>query len=240
MKRVLIAGASGAIGASVSRRLSRQGFHVTLHYRSQEEAATALARELTAAGGRADTIRFDVTNRAETARALEDTITQQGPFYGLVYNVGLHRDGPLVATSGDDWDLVLSTNLTGIYNVLHPVLMPMVQAHQGGRVVLMSSVAGITGNRGQTNYSAAKAGTIALAKSLALEMAKRRILVNCVAPGFIESEMIEAIPPEEIQRIVPLRRPGTPGEVAGVVGFLFSDDASYLTGQVISPNGGLI
>ena len=158
----------------------------------------------------------------------------------MVYNVGRHRDAPLVAMSGEEWDDVIGTNLTGVYNVLHPILMPMVQAHQGGRIVTISSVAGITGNRGQTNYSAAKAGVIALTKSLAQEMAKRNILVNCVAPGFIESEMIENIPKEEIQRVVPLRRAGTPAEVAGVVGFLFSDAAGYLTGQVISPNGGLI
>jgi 3-oxoacyl-[acyl-carrier protein] reductase len=152
----------------------------------------------------------------------------------------MNRDAPLVAVSGEDWDEVIGTNLGGLYNVIHPVLMPMVQAHQGGRIVTISSVSGLTGNRGQTSYSAAKAGIVAFTKSLALEMAKRDILVNCVAPGFIESEMISQIPREEIQRMVPLRRAGTPEEVAGVVGFLFSDKASYLTGQVLSPNGGLI
>jgi 3-oxoacyl-[acyl-carrier protein] reductase len=199
-----------------------------------------LVEELTSAGGSADAISFDVSDREGTAVAINSTIEALGPFYGVVYNVGLHRDGPMVALSGEDWDSVITTNLTGVYNVLHPLLMPMVQAHAGGRIVTMASVAGITGNRGQTNYSAAKAGIIALTKSLAFEMAKRNILVNCVAPGFIESEMISEIPLDEIRRMVPLRRAGTPNEVAGVVEFLFSDAASYLTAQVISPNGGLI
>ena len=140
----------------------------------------------------------------------------------------------------EDWDDVIGTNLGGVYNVVHPLLMPMVQAHAGGRIVTVSSVSGITGNRGQTSYSAAKAGLIAFTKSLALEMAKRDILVNCVAPGFVESEMIAGIPEEEIRRMVPLRRAGKPAEVAGAVGFLFSDKGSYMTGQVLSPNGGLI
>ncbi len=240
MKRVLITGASGAIGQAVSRSLAARGFHTTLHYRSQVEVVSALVEELTSAGGSADAISFDVSDREGTAVAINSTIEALGPFYGVVYNVGLHRDGPMVALSGEDWDSVITTNLTGVYNVLHPLLMPMVQAHAGGRIVTMASVAGITGNRGQTNYSAAKAGIIALTKSLAFEMAKRNILVNCVAPGFIESEMISEIPLDEIRRMVPLRRAGTPNEVAGVVEFLFSDAASYLTAQVISPNGGLI
>lgn len=240
MKRVLVTGASGAIGQAVARELAAKGFAMSLHYRSNEDAVAGLIDHIVSAGGVADAIPFDVANREQTASALSQAIEKNGPFYGVVYNVGLHRDAPLVAMSGEDWDSVIATNLSGVYNVLQPLLMPMVQAHAGGRIVTMSSVAGIAGNRGQTNYSAAKAGVIALTKSLAIEMAKRDILVNCVAPGFIESEMISAIPKEEIQRIVPLRRAGTPQEVAGVVGFLFSDAASYLTGQVISPNGGLI
>jgi 3-oxoacyl-[acyl-carrier protein] reductase len=205
-----------------------------------QQAAVQLADTIKLSGGVADIVGFNVTDRQETAAALERLIAEYGPFFGVVYNVGIHRDAPLVATSGEDWDLVISTNLTGLYNVIHPVLMPMVQAHRGGRIVTLSSVAGITGNRGQTSYSAAKAATIAFTKSLALEMAKRNILVNCVAPGFIESEMIAQVPPEEIKRIVPLRRPGTPEEVAGVVAFLFSDASAYCTGQVFSPNGGIV
>lgn len=240
MKRVLVTGASGAIGSAVARDLASRGFALTLHYRSGVSVIEALAAEIEKSGVDVDLLAFDVTDREGTREALQRTVEERGPFYGLVYNVGRHRDAPLVAMSGEEWDDVLGTNLTGVYNVIHPILMPMVQAHQGGRIVTISSVAGITGNRGQTNYSAAKAGVIALTKSLAQEMAKRNILVNCVAPGFIESEMIENIPKEEIQRVVPLRRAGTPAEVAGVVGFLFSDAAGYLTGQVISPNGGLI
>lgn len=243
MKRVLIIGASGSIGGAISKALAQQGFSLTLHYRSNRDAIDGIVsriREVRSSCGEIETLAFDVSDRSTTARTLEASIAERGPFYGVVYNAGMHRDSPLVAMSGEDWDAVIATNLTGVYNVLQPLLMPMVQAHAGGRIITISSVAGITGNRGQTNYSAAKAGVIALTKSLAAEMAKRNILVNCVAPGFIESEMIENIPKEEIQRIVPLRRAGSPEEVAGVVGFLFSDAATYLTGQVISPNGGLI
>lgn len=240
MKRVLVTGASGAIGQAVAQHLARQGFALTLHYRSNADVVNALVDSIQSAGGRAESLAFDVNDREGAASALLQSVERDGPFYGIVYNVGLHRDGPMVAMSGDDWDSVINTNLGGVYNVLQPLLMPMVQAHAGGRIVTMSSVAGITGNRGQANYSAAKAGLIALTKSLAFEMAKRNILVNCVAPGFVESEMIAEIPKEEIQRMVPLRRAGTPDEIAGVVGFLFSDAASYLTAQVISPNGGLI
>lgn len=240
MKRVLITGASGAIGQAVARSLAARGFYTTLHYRSRSDLVSELIEEIQGSGGQADAISFDVADRLGTAECITSTIEEKGPFYGVVYNVGLHKDGPMVALSGEDWDTVITTNLTGVYNVLHPLLMPMVQAHAGGRIVTMSSVAGIAGNRGQTSYSAAKAGVVALTKSLAFEMAKRNILVNCVAPGFIESEMISEIPREEIQRIIPLRRAGTPQEVAGVIDFLFSDAASYLTAQVISPNGGLI
>lgn len=240
MKRVLVTGASGSIGQAVAKELAVKGFAVTLHYRSNGDVVASLVDKIVSEGGAAKALAFDVTERAQTAEILADDIEKNGPFYGVVYNVGMHRDAPLVAMNGEEWDSVIETNLSGVYNVLQPILMPMVQAHEGGRIVTMSSVAGITGNRGQTNYSAAKAGLIALTKSLAQEMAKRNILVNCVAPGFIESEMIAQIPREEIQRMIPLRRAGTPEEVSGIVGFLFSDAATYLTGQVISPNGGLI
>lgn len=240
MRRVLITGASGAIGRATALELSSRNYHVVLHYRSNKEVVDSLIDTIVSQGGRADALSFDVTDREATARVLSADCESNGAFYGVVYNVGVHRDAPLVAMSGEDWDAVIGANLTGVYNVLHPVLMPMVQAHDGGRIVTLSSVAGIAGNRGQTNYSAAKAGIIALTKSLAQEMAKRNILVNCVAPGFVESEMIAQIPKEEIQRMVPLRRAGKPEEVAGVIGFLFSDAGGYMTGQVISPNGGML
>jgi 3-oxoacyl-[acyl-carrier protein] reductase len=240
MKRVLLTGATGAIGRAIAIEIARHGYFVTLHYRSQRDVAEELLTQIRAQGGDGDVVGFDVTDREDTVSTLTSYCETNGAFYGVVYNVGMHRDAPLVALNGDDWDAVISTNLTGVYNVLSATVMPMVQAHEGGRIVLISSVAGITGNRGQTSYSAAKAGVIALAKSLAQEMAKRDILVNCVAPGFIESEMTANIPREEISKIVPLRRAGKPEEVAGVVGFLFSDAATYLTGQVISPNGGLL
>lgn len=240
MKRVLVTGASGAIGQAISLELASMGFALVLQYRSKPEVVTELVSRVRAHGGTAHGVCFDVRDRDECRSVIEEDIATNGPLFGAVYNVGMNRDAPLVAVSGEDWDEVIGTNLGGLYNVIHPVLMPMVQAHQGGRIVTISSVSGLTGNRGQTSYSAAKAGIVAFTKSLALEMAKRDILVNCVAPGFIESEMISQIPHEEIQRMVPLRRAGTPEEVAGVVGFLFSDKASYLTGQVLSPNGGLI
>jgi 3-oxoacyl-[acyl-carrier protein] reductase len=240
MKRVLVTGASGSIGSAIARELAQRGFALTLQYRSNQAAVEQLMQEISLEGCTVDSIAFDVTDRAATASALEACVANHGPFWGVVYNVGVHRDGPMVALTGEDWDAVIGANLTGVYNVLQPLLMPMVQAHEGGRIVTISSVAGITGNRGQTNYAAAKAGLIALTKSLAAEMAKREILVNCVAPGFIESEMIQEIPKEEIQKIVPLRRPGLPREVAGVVGFLLSEAATYMTGQVLSPNGGLV
>ena len=240
MRRVLVTGASGAIGRAIAHQLSEMGFALALQYRSQQGAVEDLVGAIVDRGGKALGVCFDVKDREGCRRVIEGDIEANGPYYGAVYNVGAHRDGPLVAMSGEDWDDVIGTNLGGVYNVVHPLLMPMVQAHAGGRIVTVSSVSGITGNRGQTSYSAAKAGLIAFTKSLALEMAKRDILVNCVAPGFIESEMIAGIPEEEIRRMVPLRRAGKPAEVAGVVGFLFSGKASYMTGQVLSPNGGLI
>lgn len=240
MKRVLVTGASGSIGQAIALELVSMGFSLALQYRSQRAVVEELIGAIADRGSSAHALCFDVKDRENCRRVIEGDIESHGPYYGAVYNVGAHRDGPLVAMSGDDWDDVIGTNLGGAYNVLHPLLMPMVQAHAGGRIVTVSSVAGITGNRGQTSYSAAKAGLIAFTKSLALEMAKRDILVNCVAPGFVESEMISGIPEDEIRRIVPLRRAGKPVEVAGAVGFLFSDKASYMTGQVLSPNGGLI
>ncbi|MBV9249799.1 MAG: 3-oxoacyl-ACP reductase FabG, partial [Acetobacteraceae bacterium] len=171
---------------------------------------------------------------------LEADLAEHGAYWGVVLNAGIARDAAFPAMTDADWDGVLAANLGGFYNVLHPAVMPMVSARQGGRIVVMSSVSGIMGNRGQVNYAAAKAGIIGAAKSLALELAKRGITVNCVAPGIIETQMVELLPTDEILRLVPMRRLGRPEEVAAVVGFLCSDAASYVTRQVISVNGGMI
>lgn len=185
-------------------------------------------------------LHFDVANRAQVMEVLQSDVAVHGAYYGVVCNAGIHSDNAFPAMPPEEWDSVLRTNLDGFYNVLHPLIMPMVQAREGGRIVVMSSISGIMGNRGQVNYSAAKGGLIAAAKALAVELAKRRITVNCVAPGIIETEMTEALEREEVLKMVPARRFGRPEEVASLVSYLCSDDAAYITRQVISVNGGMI
>lgn len=185
-------------------------------------------------------LQFDVTDRAASRRILEDDVAANGPYYGIVCNAGVARDNTFAALSQEDWDTVLDTSLDGFYNVVQPLVMPMVRARTGGRIVTLASVSGIAGNRGQVNYSAAKAGMIGASKALAVELASRRITVNCVAPGLIETDMIGELPLEEALRAIPMNRVGKPEEVAAVVDFLMSDSASYVTRQVISVNGGMI
>jgi 3-oxoacyl-[acyl-carrier protein] reductase len=239
-RRALVTGASRGIGRAIAERLARDRFAVTLHYRERAEAAEAVAKGIRAAGVRAHLLAFDVADRAAAAAALEQDIADHGPYYAVVCNAGVAVDAPFPALSGEAWDRVLRTNLDGFYNVLHPLVMPMVRARQGGRIVVMSSVSGVAGNRGQVSYSASKAGLIGAARSLALELAKRRITVNTVAPGLIETDMVSDLPLEELARAIPMRRIGTPAEVAGAVAFLISDEASYITGQVLSVNGGIV
>jgi 3-oxoacyl-[acyl-carrier protein] reductase len=238
-KSVLVTGSSRGIGKAIALRLARDGYQVVVHCRSRRAEAHAVAAQIAQAGGKSRVLQFDIAERDATAAALADDIAEHGCYYGVVCNAGLARDNAFPAMSGEDWDVVLRTNLDGFFNVLNPLVMPMVQRRQPGRIVTMASVSGLVGNRGQVNYSAAKAGIIGATKALALELAKRAITVNCVAPGLIESDMTQDVPLEEALKMIPARRIGQPEEVAAAVSFLMGDDAGYVTRQVISVNGGL-
>jgi 3-oxoacyl-[acyl-carrier protein] reductase len=230
-----VTGSSRGIGRAIALRLARSGFAVTVHCRASRGEADALAAEI---GG--SVLQFDVAERAAARGALEQEVAAHGPYYGIVCNAGVTRDNTFAALSGTDWDEVLDTSLGGFYNVVHPLLMPMVRARKGGRIVTIASVSGIIGNRGQVNYSAAKAGLIGATKALAVELASRSITVNCIAPGLIESDMTEGLALEQARKMIPMNRTGKPEEVAAAVDFLLSDDAAYITRQVISVNGGMI
>lgn len=240
MKTVLVTGSSRGIGRAIAQRLGRDGYRVVLHCRSQREAAEEALAEICHLGGQGRILQFDVAQREQCRAVLAADIEANGPYYGVVCNAGIARDNAFPALSDDDWDSVIHTNLDGFYNILQPVIMPMVRKRQGGRIITLSSVSGMAGNRGQVNYSAAKAGIIGATKALALEMAKRRITVNCVAPGLIDTEMVDARIEQEALKMIPMRRMGEPAEVAGLVAFLMTDDAAYITRQVISVNGGMV
>jgi 3-oxoacyl-[acyl-carrier protein] reductase len=241
MKRtILVTGASKGIGRAIAERLARDGFAVVVHYgRDRDGAETSLAA-IAAVGGEGRLLAFDTADRVACREALEADMAAHGTYYGAVLNAGIARDNAFPAMSDTDWDGVLDTNLNGFYNVLKPIVMPLVSARRGGRIVALSSVSGLIGNRGQVNYSAAKAGIIGATKALAVELAKRSITVNCVAPGIIKTQMVDALPIEDALKMVPMRRLGRPEEVAAVVSFLCSDEASYVTRQVISVNGGML
>ena len=238
MKRALVTGGSGAIGAAICRELSSHGFHVIVHANKRLAEAEALAATLRGGGGSAEAIAFDVCENAVTGAKLA-TILAVGPVQVLVNNAGIHDDVLLPAMNKTRWRRVIDVSLNGFYNVTQPLLMPMIST-RWGRIVTITSVSGLIGNRGQVNYSAAKAGLHGATKALALEVASRGITVNAVAPGIIESPMLaEVFPPERIKQLVPLGRAGRTEEVAAVVGFLCSESAGYISGQVISVDGAM-
>jgi 3-oxoacyl-[acyl-carrier protein] reductase len=234
-----VTGSSRGIGRAVALRLAEDGYGVVVHCRSNRTAAEEVLTAIKAKGMPGRVLQFDVADREASAAALIGDIEAHGAYYGVVCNASIARDGAFPALSGDDWDQVLGTNLDGFYNVLNPVIMPMIRRRAPGRIVTLSSVSGLMGNRGQVNYSAAKAGIIGASKALAVELASRGITVNCVAPGPIRTDMLAGAPIEEILKVIPAGRLGEPDEVASLVAYLVSDAAAYITRQVIAVNGGM-
>lgn len=237
-KKVLVTGASGGIGRAIALSAAAAGYKIVAHYNHGAEHAASLKSEIEHAGGRCSLIQFDISDRSDCAEKLEKWSEENGAFWGIVLNAGICRDNAFPALSDDDWDGVIHTNLDGFYNVLKPLVMPLCRK-KNGRIITISSVSGVVGNRGQVNYSASKAGIIGATKALAVELASRKITVNCIAPGFIETEMIKDAPVEHILPTIPMGRAGTPEEVASLVVYLLSEGAGYITRQVISVNGGI-
>jgi 3-oxoacyl-[acyl-carrier protein] reductase len=238
-KTVLVTGSSRGIGKAIALFLAQQEYDIVLHCRVKRELAEQVAKEIEVMGRTVRILQFNLADRAQCKEVLSSDIADHGAYYGVVCNAGLTSDNAFPALTGEEWDTVVHTNLDGFYNVLNPLVMPMIQRRKPGRIVTLSSVSGLMGNRGQVNYSAAKAGIIGATKALALELAKRKITVNCVAPGLVDTEMVENLPLDEIKKMIPLQRVGTAREVAASVAFLLSEDAAYITRQVISVNGGL-
>ncbi|SDL18233.1 3-oxoacyl-[acyl-carrier protein] reductase [Modicisalibacter muralis] len=236
---LLVTGSSRGIGRAIALRLARDGFDIVLHCRQRGDTIEAVAGEIRDLGRNARVLCFDVADREATRDAIERDIEAHGAYYGVICNAGITADGAFPALSDDDWDSVIRTNLDGFYNVVKPLVMPMIRRRAAGRIVVMSSVSGLMGNRGQVNYSAAKAGLHGAVKALAVELAKRKITVNCVAPGLIDTDMTEDSVNGEALKIIPMQRTGTGEEVAATVSFLCSPDASYITRQIIAVNGGI-
>lgn len=239
-RRVLITGSSRGIGRAIALALAADGFDCVIHCVNRTEQAHDVARQAGELGAQCTVLQFDVTDRDACRQALEQDMEENGAYYGIVLAAGVHSDAAFPAMEDEAWDGVIAANLGGFYNVTRPTVMPMVQRRDGGRVVALSSVSGVMGNRGQVNYSAAKAGVDGAVKALAVELAKRKITVNSVAPGLISTDMTEEISDDVVANLVPVRRMGTPEEVASLVSYLFSDGAAYITRQVISVNGGMI
>lgn len=238
-KKVLITGSSGGIGRAIALAVAKEGYEIVAHYNSGKEKAESLKAEIEAAGGKSTLIQFNISDREDCRTKLEKWSEENGAFWGIVLNAGICRDNAFPALSDENWDDVLHTNLDGFYNVLKPLVMPLCRKKRG-RIITISSVSGVMGNRGQVNYSASKAGIIGATKALAVELASRKITVNCIAPGFIETEMIKDAPVEHILPTIPMGRAGKPEEVASLAVYLLSEGASYITRQVISVNGGII
>lgn len=237
---VLVTGSSRGIGKAIALRLASEGYDIVLHCRSRKEEATTVAEQIQVMGRQVRVLQFDISDREQSQTVLELDVETHGAYYGVVCNAGVARDNAFPAMPPEEWDLVMRTNLDGFYNVLQPLIMPMVRRRQAGRIVTMSSVSGVAGNRGQVNYSAAKAGIIGATKALAIELAKRKITVNCVAPGLIDTEMTEDVFMDEAMKMIPMQRVGKVDEVAATVSFLMSEGAAYITRQVISVNGGMV
>lgn len=237
-KTVLITGSSRGIGKETAIYLAKKGFDIVLHCNKNKDKALEVQKIIEELGRNVRILQFDVSNRKQAKDVLLKDIEKNGVYYGVVVNAGITADNPFPAMEDDEWDRVINTNLNGFYNTLRPIILPMIQ-NRKGRIVALSSISGLQGNRGQINYSASKAGIIGAVKTLSKEVAKRNITVNCVAPGVIESDMTSDIPFEMIKEAIPMRRMGTAKEVASAINYLFSEDASYITGQVISVNGGM-
>lgn len=240
-KSVLITGSSRGIGRETAVYLAKNNkdIEVVLHCNKNITKAEEVKKEIESLGNSVRILQFNVSDRKQCVEVISKDIEQNGAYYGIVLNAGIAKDNVFPVMEDDEWDDVLNTNLGGFYNVLKPVVMSMIENRIRGRIVTMSSISGQAGNRGQVNYSASKAGIIGATKALSLELAKRGITVNCVAPGVIDTEMIEEIPVEEVKKMIPMRRLGTSKEVASLINYLISEDASYITGQVIAVNGGM-
>lgn len=236
---ILVTGASSGIGQAIAVRLAKDGYDIVVHYSRNREGADDTMALVSEYSQNSRPICFDMSDEQETRTSIEADMEAHGAYYGVVCNAGITRDGVFPALNSDDWRQVIDVNLNGFYNVLHPIVLPMVRRRKPGRIITISSASGVMGNRGQVNYSASKAGIIGASKALALDLAKKKITVNCVAPGLIESDMTKDLPIEKIIGSVPLGRVGKPEEVAATVSFLCSPDAAYITRQVLSVNGGL-
>lgn len=238
-KEVLITGSSRGIGKACAIYLAKNGFDIVLHCNKNISKAEEVLTEIKEIGVNGRILQFDIKDRQACREVISNDITTHGCYYGTVLNAGIAKDNVFPIMEDEEWDDVINTNLGGFYNILKPIVMAMIEDRIKGRIIAMSSISGLKGNRGQVNYSASKAGIIGAVKALSLELAKRKITVNAIAPGIIDTDMIQDIPQDEVKKLIPMKRFGKPEEVASLVNYLMSKDAGYITGQVISVNGGL-